>query len=104
MKSIVRSFLVVTASLFTLTYSFIGNATTTGLASQMTCNQAVQYYQDHHRIYILANGKDIVPIYGMTPYNERRNLTCSKPHQWMHFYWVKTLDSDSCFIAAYCGN
>lgn len=69
-------------------------------ADEMTCQQAVNSYFKYGRIYVVANGKDIVPIYGMKSVLDSTPLWCSKGGH--AYYWVHTTDSNSCVIAEYC--
>lgn len=68
----------------------------------MKCDQAVRYYETHKRIYVLANGHDVVPVYGMKPVSKWRELTCSGRGVNLAYYWVKTTDDDACMIAVFC--
>lgn len=72
------------------------------IADHMTCAQAVSYYEKHKRIYVIANGKDVVPIYGHKPISQWRSVRCSGRGKSRRSYWVDTLDSKTCVIAAYC--
>lgn len=88
-------------SLLALQFGFLStsHAKRVTTADQMTCQQAVAYYQKHKRIYVLAHGRDVVPVYGMKPINEP--LYCGG-RQLPVTYFVKTLDVRRCAIAAYC--
>ncbi len=79
-----------------------GYLTTVVTADRMTCAQAVQTYEKYGRIYVIAHGKDIVPIYGKTPINKARELWCTGRSQNKWTYTVKTLDNRRCGIAVYC--
>lgn len=73
------------------------------IADNMTCDQAVAYYQQHKRIYKRVwNGDDIVPIYGMTPKAEWRKLVCHGRGKTRQSYYLRTLDVNHCVIAYYC--
>lgn len=72
------------------------------IADHMTCAQAVSYYEKHKRIYVIAHGKDVVPIYGHKPISEWRKVICRGRGKTRRPYWVDTLDSKRCVIAAYC--
>jgi hypothetical protein len=72
------------------------------IADYMTCTQAINYYQKHKRIYVIANGKDVVPIYGHKPISEWRGLVCRGRGKVRRSYWVDTLDSKQCVIGVYC--
>jgi hypothetical protein len=71
-------------------------------ADEMTCEQAIKYYAKHKRIYVVANGKDIVPLYGMTPVGESASLICKGHGKTKVSYWTETLDNDDCVFAVYC--
>lgn len=72
------------------------------IADYMTCDQAVSHYQKYKRIYVIANGKDVVPIYGHKPVSEWRQVVCRGRGKVRRSYWVDTLDSKRCVIATYC--
>lgn len=67
----------------------------------MTCSYAIHYYKVHHRIYVIANGHTVVPIYGLTPISEARGLNCGASSDWA-YYDVVTSDSPRCYIGVYC--
>lgn len=71
-------------------------------ADQMTCAQAVAHYEKYGRIYVVAHGKDIVPIYGMKPISQSRDLQCRGRSQMKQTYFVKTKDKARCGIAVFC--
>lgn len=71
-------------------------------AHTMTCEEAVVFYQTYKRIYVLANGKDLVPLYGMTPIAERSKLVCRGRGKMKAAYWIRTTDTSSCVIAVRC--
>lgn len=70
-------------------------------ADKMTCAQAVKHYETHKRIYVIANGSDVVPIYGMKPASKWRELSCGGRSNLWH-YTVITKDDRRCPIAVYC--
>lgn len=72
-------------------------------ADHMTCAQAIDTYERHGRIYVIAGGGEIVPIYGMTPIRRWRELHCNGHQETRRNYWVNTRDNDTCVIAVYCG-
>lgn len=69
----------------------------------MTCEEAVAVYAKYRRIYTIANGKDLVPIYGSLPRAQWRDLRC-KPKQTRINLPVRTKDSNYCVIGVYCGS
>ncbi|MCO5144274.1 MAG: hypothetical protein M9962_14390 [Oligoflexia bacterium] len=98
---LVFGFLFLCLSLFSGS-TFAGSRAPIIAAHTMTCNQAIAFYQKYKRIYVVANYKDLVPIYGMKPISEMRNLVCTGRGQNKWGYRVKTLDQKSCVVAAYC--
>lgn len=73
-------------------------------ADEMSCAQAVAYYEKYKRIYVVGNAPhDIVPIYGMKPKSRWREVQCSGRGQGLRAYWVNTLDEKRCVIAYRCG-
>lgn len=70
-------------------------------AEHMTCEEAMAFYAKYKRIYVIANHKDIVPIYGPKPRAEWRTLHC-KGRSRLAFYWHATKDEKYCYIGAYC--
>lgn len=79
-----------------------GYLTAVVTADRMTCEQAIQTYEKCGRIYVIAHGKDIVPIYGKTPVSKARSFRCTGRGQNKWVYTVKTLDNRRCGIAVYC--
>lgn len=72
-------------------------------SQSMTCEQAVAFYAKYKRIYTIANGRDIVPIYGSLPKDQKRNLRCmgrkrpkGRP--------VRTKDNNFCVVGVYCSS
>ncbi|HMN67304.1 MAG TPA: hypothetical protein PKC28_02080 [Bdellovibrionales bacterium] len=72
-------------------------------ADHMTCSRAIDDYERYGRIYVIAHGKDVVPIYGMAPVRRWREVTCRGRGKSRLSYWVNTLDDETCVIAVYCG-
>lgn len=73
-------------------------------ADEMTCDQAVAYYQKNKRIYKrVVGGNNVVPIYGMTPVGDWRKLTCDGRGKSRKSYYLPTRDKKDCVIAVYCG-
>lgn len=71
-------------------------------ADQMSCVQAIDTYERNGRIYVIANGKDVVPLYGMTPVRKSQSLQCNGRSKMKLTYFVRTLDKRHCGIAVYC--
>ena len=72
------------------------------IANHMSCEQAVGYYRVNKRIYVIAHGKNIVPIYGHKPASEWRSVRCPGRAKVRASIKVKTLDSNACVIAYAC--
>lgn len=71
-------------------------------ADQMSCARAIDTYEGKGRIYVIANGKDVVPLYGMTPVRRSQSLQCSGRSKMKLTYFVRTQDRRHCGIAVYC--
>lgn len=71
------------------------------IADQMTCAQAVAAYAKDGRILKLANGRDVVPLYGFTPIARAGALVCP-PERGMASVTVKTTDNRRCEIGVRC--
>lgn len=92
------SFLVVLIAATTFSFSAQARVKT---ADEMTCAEAVTYYEKHNRIWVWASGDDIVPIYGMKPASKIQELRCpikNSPRP----YPVRTQDTDLCVIGYSC--
>lgn len=70
-------------------------------ADHMTCKQAVAYYEKYKRIYVIAHGKNIVPIYGMSPVSKAATMNCGGRVS-LVYYWVNTTDKERCSVAVFC--
>jgi hypothetical protein len=71
------------------------------VADNMTCAQAVSTYERNGRIYKLAHGKDVIPIYNGVPVSQKSRLVCD----WGYIksaYYTKTLDNKRCVISYRC--
>jgi hypothetical protein len=71
------------------------------VADNMTCAQAVSTYERNGRIYKLAHGKDVIPIYNGVPVSQKNRLVCD----WGYIrtaYYTKTLDNKRCVISYRC--
>ena len=63
--------------------------------------QAVSTYERNGRIYKLAHGKDVIPIYNGVPVSQKNRLVCD----WGYMktaYYTKTLDNKRCVISYRC--
>ena len=72
------------------------------LADQMTCKQAVAYYEKHGVIQVLANGKFAVPVSVGVPVSQASTLQCNGEGQQPRAYTVTTSDAWRCTIAVTC--
>lgn len=88
------------AFLATLVASFPASAQP--LADQMTCEQAVAYYEKHGVIYVLANGTFAVPLKIGVPVSEAATLQCEGRGASPRPYTVGTSDAWRCTIAVTC--
>jgi hypothetical protein len=72
-------------------------------ADHMTCDQAIAYYEKYKKIYVIAHGKDIVPIYGLVPISRAGTVSCGGNGKGLVYYYVNTRDVKRCYIALTCG-
>lgn len=72
------------------------------LADEMTCKQAVAYYEKHGVIQVLANGKFAVPVRVGVPVSQAATLQCDGEGQQPRPYTVTTNDAWRCAIAVTC--
>jgi hypothetical protein len=75
------------------------NAQTT--ADQMTCEQAVNYFEKNGRISIVAHKKNIIPFYIGIPRRDSAKLRCGKGDG-VTYYMIKTIDNNRCVISIFC--
>ena len=64
------------------------------LTRNMTCEQTREYSEGNGRVYVVANGKDVIPLYGYVDrcgYSEIQSPV-----------YVKTLDNSHCLIGFRC--
>lgn len=71
------------------------------VANHLTCAQAVSAYAKDGRILIVANGKNVIPIYGWTPLHRAGAVQCGGRNILMTLM-VKTTDSNRCAVAVRC--
>ena len=71
------------------------------VSDQMTCAQAVAAYARDGRILKLANGRDVVPLYGFIPIAKAGTLVCP-PDRGIASVTVKTTDNRRCEIGIRC--
>jgi hypothetical protein len=67
------------------------------VADNMTCQQAINYYEKNGRISKYAHGKNVIPIYGGAPVSKKKQLGC--PTIGIRF---KTTDNARCMVAYKC--
>jgi hypothetical protein len=79
-----------------------GTASAFELAQDLTCEQAVAYYEKNHLIYVLTHNVIALPIRVGVPINEADKLQCSDRGQIPHGYSVETKDRWRCVIAVTC--
>jgi len=84
-----------------LLFGFSTNAGAQAIADNMTCAQAVSHYERNGRIYKIAHGKDVIPIYLGVPVSRRSALRCDYG-QIAAPYSLKTTDNRRCVIAYQC--
>jgi hypothetical protein len=71
------------------------------VAQQMTCEQAVAYFERNGVIYTIVHGK-VLPVTRGVPIRKERGLGCTGPNRNRFTYAVRTLDKRSCVISVYC--
>lgn len=72
------------------------------LADEMTCKQAIAYYEKHGVIQVLANGKFAVPVRVGVPVSQASTLQCDGEGQQPRAYTVSTKDAWRCAISVTC--
>jgi len=72
------------------------------LAQDLTCDQAIAYYEKNRVIYVLTNDVIALPIRVGVPVNDAEKLQCPEEGQHPHGYSVKTRDRWHCVIAVTC--
>ena len=73
------------------------DANAQAVADNMTCQQAINYYEKNGRISKYAHGKNVIPIYNGVPVSKRRQLKCSSTS-----IKFKTTDNARCTVAYKC--
>ncbi len=68
------------------------------VADQMTCRQAINYYEKNGRISKFTHGKNAIPIYNGVSVSKRRQLRCPSTTG-IRF---KTTDNPRCTVAYKC--
>jgi len=86
-------------SLFFL--ALASGASAQAIADNMTCAQAVSQYERNGRIYKLAHGKDVIPIYNGVPVSQQNRLFCDWGYRKTP-YSTKTTDNKRCVISYRC--
>jgi hypothetical protein len=82
--------------------AFGGPASAFELAQDLTCDQAVAYYEKNHVIYVLTHNVVALPITVGVPVNEPEKLQCPDRGQYPRPYTVETKDRWRCVIAVTC--
>jgi hypothetical protein len=72
------------------------------LAQDLTCDQAIAYYEKNHVIYILSHVVIALPIRVGVPVKDAATLQCPDEGQNPHGYSVATKDRWRCVIAVTC--
>ena len=72
------------------------------LADQMTCEQAINYYEKNGVIYVIANGRFAVPLRPGTPIRQAATLQCADQGRSPRAYTISTRDTWRCAIAVTC--
>jgi hypothetical protein len=70
------------------------------VSDDMTCAEAVEYYERNRQIMTIANGQEL-PIDQGTPIRQADMLNCDGGSSRFETM-VKTKDKPQCVIAAYC--
>jgi hypothetical protein len=71
-------------------------------ADQMTCAEAIAYFERNGSIQIIANRRDVITLRPGIPVNQARNLYCTGRGAAPRGYMVKTRDANRCVIAMRC--
>jgi hypothetical protein len=72
------------------------------LAQDLTCDQAIAYYEKNHLIYVLTHNVIAVPIRVGVAVKDAGKLQCPDQGQRPHPYTVETKDRWRCIIAMTC--
>jgi hypothetical protein len=80
---------------------FANDSFAQAIADNMTCAAAVNYYERHGRIYKIAHGKDVIPIYNGVPVSQRDALHCGFGYVRVA-YRTRTTDNPRCTISYSC--
>lgn len=72
------------------------------LTQDLTCDQAIAYYEKNHVIYVLTHDVIALPIRVGVPVKDAEKLQCPDQGQVPHGYSVKTKDRWRCIIAVTC--
>ena len=90
------------AGLFSLFLMALASAASAqAVADNMTCAQAVSHYERNGRIYKIAHGKDVIPIYNGVPVSQQNRLFCEWGYRKTP-YSTKTTDNKRCVISYRC--
>ncbi len=72
------------------------------IADEMTCEQAIAYYEKHGVIQVLANGRFAVPVRVGVPVAKAATLQCDDQGRQPRAYTISTKDAWRCTIAVTC--
>ena len=85
-----------------LAFAGAGPASAFELAQDLTCEQAIAYYEKNHVIYVLTHNIVALPIVVGVPIHESETLQCTDRGQHPRPYTVETKDRWRCVIAVTC--
>ena len=71
------------------------------VSNNMSCSAAVAYYERHGKIYTIAAGRDVVPIYDAVPASQRNTYICQQGYRLVP-RTLATADSRRCTIGYKC--
>ena len=71
------------------------------VSNNMSCSAAIAYYESHGKIYTIAAGRDVVPIYDAVPASQRNFYICQQGYRLVPRTLV-TADSRRCTIGYKC--
>jgi hypothetical protein len=72
------------------------------IADEMTCDQAIAYYEKHGVIQVIANGRFAVPVRVGVPVAKAATLQCEDQGSYPRPYAISTKDAWRCVIAVTC--
>lgn len=72
------------------------------LAEEMTCEQAIQQFEQTGVVYVFANGRFVIPFKRGTPVRKAANLQCPDQGAIPRAFTVTTRDARRCVISMGC--